>query len=279
MPSSPAIWRRIIETRWASVPPARRSTSGTSPKPTPSSSASIGSSLSTVSRATLSPPGGQRQRGGGSGLGLRNASGRPLRSRTADRTAAPRRYQERDLRQPRHQREREDHAAGDERRLALRQDLLGDLRAEVALGGVAGDDDARRHRDQERRDLGGEAVADGQDRVRAGSLSVKRQVALQHADDDAADEVDAGDQHGGRRVAPDELRGTVHRAVEVGLAGDVSAPLARLLVGDHAGVEVGVDRHLLARHRVEREARGDFGDASGAVGDDDELDHDQDRGR
>ena len=44
-----------------------------------------------------------------------------------------------------------------------------------------------------------------------------------------------------------------------------------------AGVQVGVDRQLLTGHRVQGEARGDFGDASGAVGDDDELDDDQDR--
>ena len=78
-------------------------------------------------------------------------------------------------------------------------------------------------------------------------------------------------------VAADELRGTVHRAVKVGGALDVFAPLARLGLGNEAGVEVGVDGELLAGHRVERETRGDFRDAAGAVGDDDELDHDEDR--
>ena len=97
------------------------------------------------------------------------------------------------------------------------------------------------------------------------------------ADDDAADEVDDGDQDAGHRVALDELRGTVHRAVEVGLLGDLGAALARLLVGDLAGVEVGVDRHLLARHGVEGEAGAHLGDAAGAVRDDDELDDDQDQ--
>ena len=75
------------------------------------------------------------------------------------------------------------------------------------------------------------------------------------------------DQDAGHRVALDELRGTVHRAVEVGLVGDLRAALARLLVGDLAGVEVGVDRHLLAGHGVEGEARADLGDAAGAVRD------------
>ena len=57
----------------------------------------------------------------------------------------------------------------------------------------------------------------------------------------------------------------------------ISAALARLVLGDLAGVQVGVDRHLLAGHRVEGEARGDLGDAAGAVRDDDELDDDQDQ--
>ena len=100
---------------------------------------------------------------------------------------------------------------------------------------------------------------------------------LDDADDDAAEQVDAGDQDAGHRVALDELRGTVHRAVEVGLLGDLRAALARLLVGDLARVEVGVDRHLLAGHGVEGEARADLGHATGAVGDDHELDHDQDQ--
>ena len=102
-------------------------------------------------------------------------------------------------------------------------------------------------------------------------------VVLEHADHDPAEQVDRGDEHGGHRVALDELRGAVHRAVEVGLARDLRTALAGVLVGDQAGVQVGVDRHLLAGHRVEGEAGGDLGHAAGAVGDDHELDHDQDQ--
>jgi hypothetical protein len=45
---------------------------------------------------------------------------------------------------------------------------------------------------------------------------------------------------------------------------------------DVAGPQLGVDRHLLARHRVEREARRHLGHPLGPLGDDDELDHRQD---
>ena len=57
----------------------------------------------------------------------------------------------------------------------------------------------------------------------------------------------------------------------------VVAALAGLVVGDQAGVEVGVDRHLLAGHGVEGEAGGDLGDAPGALGDDHELDDHEDQ--
>ena len=53
------------------------------------------------------------------------------------------------------------------------------------------------------------------------------------------------------------------------------APRACLVLRDDAGGQVGVDRHLLARHRVEREARGHFGDAARALGDDHEVDDDE----
>ena len=83
--------------------------------------------------------------------------------------------------------------------------------------------------------------------------------------------VDRDDDDGGDRVALHELRGTVHRAVEVGFFGDLRAAALGLVFVDEAGVEVGVDRHLLAGHRVEGESGGDFGDATGTVRDHDEL--------
>ncbi len=220
---------------------------------------------------------GQRRlaaaRAGGVGVG---GARQPVAHDPGDRAEDPRDQQEGKLRQAGDQREQADRAGGDERRLALTEDLAGDVRAEVAVGGGAGDDDAGGDRDQQRRDLRGETVADGQQRVLVGGFA-EAEVALEHADDDPADEVDAGDDQRRHGVAFDELGGAVHGAVEVGLARDVRASLARLLVGDQAGVEIGVDRHLLAGHRVEREARADLGDAPGAVGDDDELDHDEDQ--
>ena len=100
---------------------------------------------------------------------------------------------------------------------------------------------------------------------------------LPDADDQAADQVDEQDQHRGDRVAAHELAGAVHRAEEIRLAADLLTPACRLFLVDEPGVEIGVDRHLLARHPVEHEARRDLGDAPGALGDDDEIDDDEDR--
>ena len=103
------------------------------------------------------------------------------------------------------------------------------------------------------------------------------QAVLRDADDEAADEVDGEDQQTGHCVAAHVLAGAVHGAEELRLFADFgAAPLGFLLV-DQSGIQVGVDRHLLARHRVEREARADLGNALGAFRDDDEVDDDEDR--
>src|ERR1700716_3497429 len=108
MPSSPAIWRRIIDTRRTSDPPVRRSTRGTSPKPMPSSSGSIGSSFMTSSRGEAGASGGGggggrvgrrgggQRRGGGGGELLRHA----VANRPADRRHQAADEQERQLGEP-----------------------------------------------------------------------------------------------------------------------------------------------------------------------------------
>ena len=153
---------------------------------------------------------------------------------------------------------------------------LDDVGAHVAVVDRAGHDQAGRDREQQRRDLGDQAVADRQQAVGRDRLA-DRHAHLADADREAADQVDQRDDDRGDRVALDELRRTVHRAVEVGLGVHLGATAAGLVLVDEAGVQVGVDRHLLAGHRVEGEAGADLGDPAGAVGDDDELDDEQDR--
>ena len=58
---------------------------------------------------------------------------------------------------------------------------------------------------------------------------------------------------------------------------DLLPAMLRLALVDDAGVQVGVDGHLPARHAVEGESGGHLADARGPLGDDHELDHDDDR--
>jgi hypothetical protein len=78
-------------------------------------------------------------------------------------------------------------------------------------------------------------------------------------------------------MAADEFRGAVHRAEEGAFVLERLAAGARREFIDQAGRQIGIDRHLLARHGVQVEARRDLGDAAGALGDHDEVHDHQDR--
>ena len=103
------------------------------------------------------------------------------------------------------------------------------------------------------------------------------QALLHDADHHAADDVDHHDEQAGDGVAAHEFRGAVHGAEKAGFVLQGLAAAPRVLLVDQAGGEIGVDRHLLAGHGVEVEARRHFGDAAGALGDDHEVDDHQDR--
>jgi hypothetical protein len=100
---------------------------------------------------------------------------------------------------------------------------------------------------------------------------------LQNPNGQSAQDVDQGDEDAGDGITPDELAGTVHRAVEVGFSRDLFASGPGLIFGNEPGVEVGVDAHLLTGHRVQCESRGDLGHPTSALGDNNELDNDDDQ--
>jgi hypothetical protein len=174
-------------------------------------------------------------------------------------------HQHRDLREPGHQQDDQQRDAHDHQGPGVGKHLARDLGAELAVRRRARDDDAGRHRDHQRGDLGDDAVAHGQQGEALHRLAPGH-AHLGDADRQAADDVDQDDDDAGDRVALDELGGAIHRAVEVRLALDQRAPAARLVLVDQAHVHVGVDRHLLPGHRVEREPGGDLGHALGTVG-------------
>ncbi len=183
--------------------------------------------------------------------------------------------QEHGIGHARHDPQRGDHAPGHVQHARVGEHLAEDLLPHVLAAGHAGHDDRGRGGQHQRRDLRDQTVADGQQHV-VGRGIADRHAVLDGPDGQAADDVHEQDQDAGDRVTANKLGGPVHRAIEVRLAGDLLAPLARLFLGQDARVEVGVDRHLLAGHGIQGEAGADFGDAPRALGDHHEVDDDQD---
>ncbi len=149
------------------------------------------------------------------------------------------------------------------------------LLADVLLGGDASHHKTGCRGNDQRRYLCHQAIADGEQRVGLGRIA-RAHVVLQDSDNQSANDVDEQDQDACDSIAADELRGTVHRPVEIRFQRHVRATLARLVLADQTGIEVRIDRHLLARHGVERKACGNLGDPTGALGDDDEIDQGKD---
>ena len=166
MPSSEAIWRRIVPTRASSVPPACWSTIGTRPKPMASSS---GSSASASSAASLGA--GSCACSGAAAFAARSAACalhgvRLVAQRPADAEQERADQEERELGQARD--EAEDRctiAPATIGALRWSKIWLDDRRCRgLSLARRAGDEDAGGDGDQQRGDLRAQAVADREQR-------------------------------------------------------------------------------------------------------------------
>jgi hypothetical protein len=138
------------------------------------------------------------------------------------------------------------------------------------------DQQAGGERNDQRRDLRHQAVADRKLDEDIGGLADRHLVA-EIADQYTADDVDRGDDQAGDRIATHEFRCTVHRTEEGAFLFQLAPSRLRRPFIDDAGRQVGVDRHLLAGNGVESEAGADLRDTGGALGDDDEVHDDQDQ--
>ncbi len=174
-----------------------------------------------------------------------------------------RQQEEGKFRQPGYRRQRQ-HDPEAINKAAAGKQLPSHVDREGGVGGGAGDHHAARHRDQQRWDHGDQAIADGEHGVGLQRFA-ERNIELEDADQESGDDVDGGNQDGGDGVALVEAGGAVHGAVEFRVARDLLAPGAGLRLVDQAGVQVGVDGHLLAGHGVEGEAGGNLGGAHRAV--------------
>ena len=98
---------------------------------------------------------------------------------------------------------------------------------------------------------------------------------LTHTNGQATDQVDHQNQQTGYRVTRHKLGGTVHGAEEVRLLREFfTAFFGRLLV-NHAGVQIGVNRHLFSWHRIQCETCVHFRHSASALGHHDEVDDHQ----
>jgi hypothetical protein len=84
-------------------------------------------------------------------------------------------------------------------------------------------------------------------------------------DDEPAYDIDKGDEQSGDYIPAHKLAGTIHGAVKIGLVGNLLTALFGFLVGDQAGAQVGIDRHLLARHGIQGKAGSHLGDSGGTL--------------
>ena len=100
---------------------------------------------------------------------------------------------------------------------------------------------------------------------------------LQHADRKAANNVDEQNQNSGDSVTANKFGSAIHRAIKVRLTRNFRAAAACFGFVDQPRVEVSVNCHLFAWHRIEREARRNFSDAPGTLGNHNEIDHYQNR--
>ena len=74
---------------------------------------------------------------------------------------------------------------------------------------------------------------------------------LEHTNGQAANQVDQQNQYARNGVTADKFGSTVHGTEEVGFLGQLGTAFLCCGLVDHARIQVGVDRHLFARHRVQ----------------------------
>ena len=192
-----------------------------------------------------------------------------------DKAAECRKGKERNARQPRHNREEEEHARENHKDTRVAEELLDEITAEIPLCRRARDDDTGRRRDEERGDLCDESLTDSQQRIGLECLCCIH-IALEHPNDKTAADVDHHDDNGGDGIALDKLRCTVHCAEEVRLALHLLTAALRLRICNRPLVEIRVDRHLFAWHRIEGETRRHLGNTFRALRDNDEVHNDED---
>lgn len=142
---------------------------------------------------------------------------------------------------------------------------------DIAVVADAGDDNRRRGGKQQGRDLRHRAVADGHQHILLEG-GVGAQVVFEDPDTDAADQVDRQNHHPGYGIPTHKLRCPVHRAVEIGLAGNIFTPCLRLRWLINPALRSASIAICLPGIASRGKAGGNLGNTLGPFGDDDKVD-------
>ena len=78
----------------------------------------------------------------------------------------------------------------------------------------------------------------------------KRQIVLNHSNNQAANNVDEQNENPSDGVSSDKFTRTIHGPIEICLARNIGSSPARFVLRDHASIHICVDGHLLTGHRV-----------------------------
>ena len=178
--------------------------------------------------------------------------------------AKPRTAGQQQKRHHRHARHKAEHKRPHRRhrqRLRPPGQLFHQRHIRAAFNPAFGDHNTSGDRHQQRRNLAHQPVAHRQRGIGGNRVGHVHAMA-QNPGRQPTDNVDRGDNHPGNRIAAHKLRRTIHRAVERGFFFQILAPLARHRLGNGARAKLGINRHLLARHRIQAEPRRHFGDAA-----------------
>src|SRR5690606_26423037 len=171
------------------------------------------------------------------------------------------------------------HEADDGRRteedVGVRKQLIDHLLADVLFVGHARHHHTGGGGDDQGRNLCNQAVTNGQQRIDFGRLT-EGKTMLTHTNNQTADDVDDHHQQPSDGVAPYKLAGAIHGPIELGFLSDFLTAAASFVFTNEAGIEVGVDGHLLAGHGIQCEACAHFGDSPRTLGDHHKVDDDKD---
>ena len=195
-------------------------------------------------------------------------------NRVGQQAADHREREKRQHRQTGNQRQHAEHSREQGQGFRIEQKLAAQFAAQIVFRRGARHQNTGGDGGDQRGNLRDETVANGQQREALQGFA-HGHALLHDADGETADDVDERDEDRRDGVAADKFAGPIHRAVKVRLLLDCAPAIASLGFIDQTGVEFGINRHLFAGHRVQGEARRDFRDAAGTLGDDDEIDENE----